>query len=303
MKLAVVANPTARAGTGLRESLRALDRLRERAGELNVYSAAGVDVAAAEIAKLRDEKPDALVVVGGDGTVHMAANLLAGYGVPLAIIPAGTGNDFASANSIPNDPVAAADIVFDGKTEALDLGEVIHGDGTSSLFTTVLACGFDSKVGDRANQMRWPRGHSRYNLAIAIEFFKLAPLPLALSWIDENGEAGEEIGPLILSAISNTYCYGGGIPISPGADPKDGMLDVTIVSPTNRRRLVKVLLAAFKGKHVLFDEVATHRVREVTLTSPTLNAYADGDYLGNLPARVTARPGALLLRVPSVSAP
>lgn len=302
MKLAVVANPTARAGTGLRESLRALDRLRERAGGLlNVYTADSPGAAATLIKQLREEKPDALVVVGGDGTVHMAANLLADSGIALGIIPAGTGNDFAGATGIPKDPIAAADVIFDGKTASLDLGEVTHEDGTREFFTTVLACGFDSKVGDRANSMRWPRGESRYNIAIGIEFFRLRPLPLSLRWIDEHGNSGEDPGPLILSAIGNTHCYGGGIPICPTADPQDGMLEITIVGPGKKPHLLKILLSAFKGGHVNYDEVATHRVREVTLSSPELNAYADGDYLGTLPARVVARPGALKLRVPSDS--
>ncbi len=298
MKLGVVANPTARAGTGIRLAEHAIEQLRARASQIDVHAVEDPDAARTALLRMRAQKPDAAVVVGGDGTVHMAANVLAGSGVALGIVPVGTGNDFATANGIPSDPQAAADTVFDGQSKTIDLGEVTLPDGTTRYYATVLACGFDSKVGDRANRMRWPRGRARYNLAIAIEFAILSAIPLGVSWFDEHGARGSTPGPLMLAAGGNTARYGGGIPICPNADAHDGLLDLTLVAPAGRGRLVRVLAAAFKGEHGAFDDVVMQRVREFSLEAPALSAYADGELLGPLPVRVRAVPDALTLRVP-----
>ncbi len=298
MRLGIVANPTARGGTALRAAERAIARLRDRADEVELHFGPDPDAAVAALSRMRDERPDAVVVVGGDGTVHMAVNELAGTGIPLAVIPAGTGNDFAAAAGIPKDPQAAADLVFDGTTDSIDLAEATRADDTVRRFVTVLASGFDSKVNDLANRIGWARGRTRYNLAIAVEFARLAPVPLAVTWIDEHGAEGSVAGPLMLAAVGNTPNYGGGIPICAGADPRDGLLNLTLVHPAGRAKLIRVLAAAFKGTHGSFEEVSMLRVREVTLDSPALTAYSDGDAVGSLPLRVRALPGALALRVP-----
>lgn len=296
MKLGVIVNPTARGGRAARTAAKALARLGERASAIEVVERADPDATA--LARLRDEAPDAIVVIGGDGTVHQAVNTLAGSGIPLGIIPAGTGNDFAASIGIPKDLLAAADIVFDGVTAHIDLAEATDIAGAVRHFATILASGFDSKVNDLANRIRWPRGRGRYNVAIAVEFARLAPCDLAVSWVDEAGNAGATAGPLMLAAVGNTARYGGGIPICAGADPRDGLLDLVMVHPAGRAKLVKVLAAAFQGTHGAHRLVEVHRVREVSLASPNLTGYADGDRLGPLPLRVRALPGALALRLP-----
>src|SRR6185312_6679014 len=90
---------------------------------------------------------DAVVVAGGDGTVHLAIQELAGTGIPLGIIPAGTGNDLAAAVGLKElDVAAAADAIADGGTRAIDLARVTRPDGTTEYFGSVLASGFDSRV-------------------------------------------------------------------------------------------------------------------------------------------------------------
>src|SRR5206468_6261532 len=95
----------------------------------------------------------AVVAVGGDGSVHAALQAVAGTSTPLAVVPAGTGNDLALALGIPKDPVAAAraaaEDLLDGRTTAIDAGRT--GD---RWWVTVLCCGFDSAVSDRANRLR-----------------------------------------------------------------------------------------------------------------------------------------------------
>ncbi len=212
-----------------------------------------------------------------------------------AIIPAGTGNDHAREFRIPTkDPEAAADVVVDGTVETVDLGRIKGADGTDRWFGTVMAAGFDSLVTDRTNRMRWPHGRMRYNVAMVAELSKLRLLPFRLSF------DGEELDTeLTLAAFGNTKSYGGGMLICPDADPTDGQLDATMVASASRTKLIRLFPTVFKGTHIDLDEVRTARARTITVDSPGINAYADGEYVCPLPVEVSAVPGALKILRPA----
>jgi len=237
---------------------------------------------------------DAVVVAGGDGTVSLAIQQLAGGRVPLGIVPAGTGNDLANTLGLRDlDADAAADAVIAGTTRTIDLARVTRTDGTSVLYGTVLASGFDSKVNDRANRMRWPRGHMRYNVAILVEFLRLRGIPFDVELELADGVTERIAGELVMATVGNGRSYGGGIPICPDADLEDGLLDVTLLRPAGRLKLLRLLPRVYRGTHTSIDEVTTYRVRSARLASPGVTAYADGDPLGPLPLRVDVVPGAL----------
>ena len=241
------------------------------------------------------DSSDALVVVGGDGVISLALQALPHSGIPLGIIPAGTGNDHAREYSIPTgDPAAAVDVIAAGHTETVDLGHIKGSDGTSSYFGTVAATGFDSLVSDRVNRMSWPHGRMRYNLAIVAELSKLRLLPFRLV-LDGRREI---VTDLTLGAFGNTRSYGGGMRICPDARHDDGLLDVTMVHTASRVKLVRLFPTVFKGTHVDLDEVTTARARTITVESPGINAYADGDYVCPLPAEISAVPRALEILTP-----
>ena len=169
---------------------------------------------------------DALVVVGGDGVIRLALQALARSGVPLGIVPAGTGNDHAREYRLPTaDPERAVDIIAAGHLETVDLGLIKGSDGSSTWFGTVAATGFDSLVSDRVNRMSWPHGRMRYNVAMVAELSKLRLLPFRLV-LDGKREI---VTRLTLAAFGNTRSYGGGMQICPGANHSDGMLDITMV--------------------------------------------------------------------------
>ncbi|TDH51542.1 diacylglycerol kinase [Mycobacterium eburneum] len=237
-----------------------------------------------------DQGTDAVVVAGGDGVISEALQALAGTDVPLGIVAAGTGNDHAREFGLPTgDPVTAADIVADGWTETVDLGRIRAADGTEKWFGTVVATGFDSLVSDRTNRMRWPRGRMRYNLAILAELSQLRLLPFRLV-LDGHDEI---VTDLTLAAFGNTRSYGGGMLICPHADHADGQLDITMVHSASRTKLIRLFPTVFKGTHVELDEVTTARARTVTVDSPGITAYADGEYACRLPAEIAAVPAAL----------
>ena len=230
-----------------------------------------------------------LVVVGGDGMVHIAVQAVAETDTNLGLIPCGTGNDVARYLGIARkDPQLAADVVVGSRVRTVDLAKA-----GPTYFTTVLASGFDSKVNERANAMARPKGQMRYNIATLAELKVFEPLPyvLDLDGVERRVEA-------MTVAVGNGESFGCGLRITHGALLDDGMLDVVIVKPMSKRRLVRVYPMLFSGKHVGIPEYEHHRVRSVTVAAPGIVAYADGERLGPLPLTVDAVPGALRVLVP-----
>mgnify|MGYP001035926252 CR=1 FL=1 len=294
MRVALVANPAARSATRSNAAERAAARLREHGVTTSVISGGSPAETAGLLRTALQLGVDGVLVAGGDGTVNIALQELAGTGVPLGIIPVGTGNDFAAAVGLRElDVDAAAEVVAAGRTREVDLARIVRADGTSRLFGTVLACGFDARVNDRANRMRRPRGSSRYTIALLVEFLTLHGVPFAIDLDLADGTTAHLDQQLVLAAVGNGPSYGGGIPICPDADLTDGLLDVTVVHPAGRLRLLRLLPKLYRGAHTDLDEVCTHRVRGIRLNSPGASAYADGDPMGILPVRVDAVPAGL----------
>ncbi|MDN4519748.1 MULTISPECIES: diacylglycerol kinase [Mycolicibacterium] len=295
-RVTVLTNPTSGHGNAPHAAERAITQLHHRG--VDVVAIAGRDSSHARqlVEGALERGMDALVVVGGDGIISLALQVLAQTDIPLGLVPAGTGNDHAREFGIPTrDPEAAADVIVDGVADTVDLGRIKGADGTDRWFGTVMAAGFDSLVTDRTNRMRWPHGRMRYNLAMVAELSKLRLLPFRLSF-DGDAEFDTE---LTLAAFGNTKSYGGGMKICPDADPRDGLLDATMVASASRTRLIRLFPTVFKGTHVNLDEVRTARARTITVDSPGINAYADGEYVCPLPVEVSAVPGALKILRPS----
>ena len=289
-RVTVLTNPMSGHGNAPHAAERAVVRLQQRGVDVTAIVGRDARHARELVREHLDRGTDALVVVGGDGVIGLALQELAGTDVPLGIVPAGTGNDHAREYRIPTgDPEAAADVIADGHTRTVDLGRIDADDGTRRWFGTVVATGFDSLVSDRANRMSWPHGRMRYNLAMVAELSKLRLLPFRLSF--DGGEPVE--CALTMTAIGNTRSYGGGMLICPGADPTDGLLDITMIASASRSRLIRLFPTVFKGTHVNLDTVTTRRARSVRVECPGINAYADGDFAAPLPATVTAVAGAL----------
>jgi diacylglycerol kinase (ATP) len=283
-EIALLTNPSAGGGRGGRYRQAALQRLRDSG--LVVRDIAGRD--AAEAADLAAacvaDGVGALVVCGGDGLVHLAVQSLAGSGIPLGIIPAGTGNDVARYLDLPRrDPVAAADRVVARRTRTLDLAC-----SGSRYFVTVLAAGFDAVVNERANAMRWPRGQMRYNLATVAELRTFRPLPYTL---DLDG-ATRRVDAMLV-AIGNGPSFGGGLRITEGALLDDGLLDVVIIKEMSRATLVRTYPKLFSGTVSTVPEYEHHRVSRVTVAAPGIVSYADGERFAPLPMTVEVVPGAL----------
>jgi diacylglycerol kinase (ATP) len=148
-------------------------------------------------------------------------------------------------------------------------------------------------VNERANAMAWPRGQMRYNLATLLELRTFRPLSYVL---DLDGRTLHTEAMLV--AIGNGPSFGGGLRICEGASLDDGLLDVVVINPVSKGRFLRVFPQLYRGTHVTLPEFERHLVREVTLSSPGIVAYGDGERLGPLPMTTTIRPGALRVFAP-----
>ena len=294
-RITVLTNPASGHGGATHVAERAIAQFHRRGVDVVAIAGSDAEHARRLVEGALERGMDALVVVGGDGIVSLALQVLAQNDIPLGIIPAGTGNDHAREFGIPTkNPEAAADVVVDGVTETVDLGRINGADGTDRWFGTVMAAGFDSLVTDRTNRMTWPHGRMRYNLAMLAEISKLRLLPFRLTL---DGE--DLVTNLTLAAFGNTRSYGGGMLICPDADHCDGQLDVTMVQSASRAKLIRLFPTVFTGTHVDLDQVSTARAKVMTVDSPGINAYADGEFVCPLPVEVTAVPGALRIVRPA----
>ncbi len=285
--VAVLVSAAAGRGRGTELSAAVLDAFREAGFASEVLPATtGAEAeqlaGAAVAAGVR-----AVVAVGGDGTVHAALQAVAGTRTPLALVPTGTGNDLVRALGGPTDPVAAA------RAAAADLAAgsfrtVDAGRTGDRWWATVLCCGFDSAVSDRANRMRWPRGRRRYDVAVLAELVRLRPrqLTLVLDGVSQTLS-------ITSIAVGNTAWYGGGLKVCPGADPTDGLFDITVVGPTTRLELIRTKPLLADGTHVGHPLVSTFRAARVELSGPGLCTYADGEPVAPLPAVAECVPAAV----------
>lgn len=263
---------------------------------------------------------DTVVVVGGDGLVHLAVQELAeqsadqGSNAPqtagarsagraaLAIVPSGTGNDIARSFGITDDPGAAVAAVLHGTPRPTDVVRVepASGSAASRWYLGVACAGFDSRINARANRMRRPRGPSKYTIALLSEIRDVAPVPLTVT---VDGVA--ETRPMLLTAVGNTAYYGGGMAVAAGAVADDGLLDVITVDALRRDRVLALFPRLFSGSHLTLPQVHRRQGRVVTLAieDPTYRGtvppvYADGEDAADLPVTLTCVPGALAVHRP-----
>ncbi len=287
--LQVIVNPSSGGGRAKRALPAFVGALIERGVTPVVRASRSAEDLRRLVAEARDAGASRVVVAGGDGTLHLAVQELAGSETALAVLPIGTGDDNARTLGLPlGDPAAAAAIAVTGIERPIDLGHVRAGDGTERYFLGVLSAGFDSLVNERANRMQWPKGKARYLVAILGELRTFKPVPYRAD-ID-----GRDIdGRAMLIAVGNGASYGGGMRICPAAVPDDGMLEITWLHAVSTATFLRVFPSVFAGTHVEKPYVSTYRGREIALAAPGQLAYADGERVGPLPISIRSCPGAL----------
>jgi len=275
------------------------------------------------------EQADVVLVFGGDGTIHRHLGQLVRLGLPVLVVPAGSGNDFARALGLRRvrDSLMAWRKFCGGggNVRSIDLGVIAplesaggapapHEPARDSqlgprYFCCVAGVGLDGEVAQRANRLpRWLRGHGGYLLSVAPTIFTFAPQPMKiLTFADDNqGGNGENTGrtsrsdqPTILAAFANTPSFGGGMKIAPRAKMDDGLLDVCIVGSVDRFRLLRLIPSVYSGHHLNAREVDYFQAARVRVeTEHPLDVYADGEYVCRTPVEISVHRAALRLVTP-----
>jgi diacylglycerol kinase (ATP) len=268
------------------------------------------------------EQADVVLLFGGDGTIHRHLSQLVKLDVPLLVVPAGSGNDFAHALGLRRvrDSLAAwrRFCAGQGNARAIDLGVVTplrvadeasapHESARNSqlstqhYFCSVAGVGLDGEVARRANELpRWLRGHGGYALALAPTIFRFAPFPMKiLAPAEAGGWTTRSDQPTILAAFANTSTYGGGMKIAPLAQLDDGRLDVCVIGGIDPFKLACMFPTVYFGRHLSIREVEYFQVERLRVeTEHPLDVYADGEYVCRTPVEVTVQSGALKVLTP-----
>ena len=294
-QIRLVVNPAAGKGRALELLPLVAGRLRDGGGNVEILLSRDFAEAQSMTRLAIQDDADVLAVMGGDGMMHLGVNTVAAAQLSgrnrtaLGLIPAGTGNDLSRGIGLdPHNAVAAAAVIAAGHRRFIDLARV--GD---TFVGAVLATGFDALVNRRANQMPWPRGSTRYAVATMAELRVFSALRYRLIL---DGEVREQLAMLV--AIGNTSSYGGGMLICPKADPYDGLLDVTIIHPVGRLKLLRLFPEMYSGKFVRDPCVEQLRVREVRVEGPGLVGFGDGEMIAAAPLTVCCVPRALPVFAP-----
>jgi diacylglycerol kinase (ATP) len=298
LRIVVAINPSASFGKSRAVGPAVVQTLRAAGHEVTALTEPDFEeLQDAARAALRG-KPDALVVVGGDGMVSLGVNLLAGGRIPLGIVPSGTGNDMARGLGIPvgntEDAIEMLLATLHQPPRVIDAGRVTEADGRTTWFACVLSAGFDAVVNERANLMRWPRGRSRYNLALLRELAVLKPIAYRLTL---DGVVSETWAVLV--AVGNNVSLGGGMRVVPDAQLDDGLLDVLVVQPLSRTAFLRIFPRVFKGTHVSDPRVSIVRARSIRIEADAVIAYADGERIGRLPVDIEVMPATLRVLAPT----
>lgn len=298
LRVGLLTNPTAASGTAHRVGHQVAHLLRLAGISVVDVSGPTARIAHARAVELRDTLT-ALVVVGGDGTISLGADVVAGTPVRLGVVPAGSGNDFARALGLP--VAAAEDSVrrilhaMSRPVVAIDAIEIASAledaPPRRSLAIGNLSLGFDALVNARANRARRP-GSARYTFSVLQELRHFSPLPY---WIEIDGQARQELDASLLT-LCNTGVFGGGMRLVPGARPDDGALELVSLAGLGRGELVRFFPRVYRGTHTDIPGFAVREVREITVglcEDRSLRTYADGDPRALLPVRARVLPGAV----------
>ena len=239
---------------------------------------------------------DSLLVMGGDGMMHLGLNAAANTGVPLGVIPAGRGNDFCRGIGVPTQPIAAVGAVIGGHTTRIDLmsatGDLVDG-AEHRWVGSIVSTGFDGRVNYRSNHSKVRLGSLTYGFSALAELSSFEPLSYRLV-ID--GVVREQTAMFI--AVGNAGWFGGGMQGCPRASVTDGRLDLTVINPVSRTTLLRLLPLMYTGGFVADPAIELLQASEVLVDGDDLYAMADGEELGPVPVTLRAVPDALTVYTP-----
>ncbi|MFC5339119.1 diacylglycerol/lipid kinase family protein [Leucobacter denitrificans] len=289
----VVVNPRSALGRGARSAkkvLRALERASIPARVITGRDAIHCQQRVREECQTGELR--GLILIGGDGLIGLVIQVPEARDLPIGIVPAGSGNDFASQFALSHHPARAIARILaaEPRPQRVDLGVVSLPNGRTHWFAGALNVGFDAAINRRANAIGLPLGPLRYQLGLLAELTVLKSRRFTIS-----GDAGERTFSGLLATVMNTRAVGGGIPLAPRASVTDGELNLVEVTHAGKLRVLSVLGRLARGTHESLPEVTITKVRHIRIEADAEIAYSDGEPVGTGPFEVHIAPGALTL--------
>ena len=290
MKLKLIYNPAAGRGRTRKHYAEVERLLRARGATVEAHASRSPDDLTNAAAEGSRGGYDRVVVCGGDGSVNLAVRRFDLARGTLAVIPLGSGDDFARVVGLPRSLEAACDVVIDGRTREIDVATA-----NDVRYLGVAGLGFDSEVAAFANRSaKFLRGSAIYLYAILRVLPQFKPHRVSMR-IDGTARTED----VMFAVVGNSQRYGGGIHITPNAQVDDAILDYCIVHRTSRIQLLKTLPRAYTGAHVRSPFVETGRGRSFYFESgKPLEVYADGERVTQTPVTFGLAEGKLKVVVP-----
>ena len=328
---------------GLKASLRAADRRLDKsvfcyphAADMRAAAILGLSSSEKNLAPFKRESTatwtvgvpasssaaDAILIFGGDGTVHRHLAQLVRLQLPVLVVPRGSGNDFARALNLRSvaDALAAwrQFVSGGGKVRQIDLGVItslttgahsspetelqVSGNQKSEAGSYYFCCvgglGLDAEIARRANRLPSSiRRHGGYLLSLLPALCTFKPLSVKIRADDASPPGDLAIrhnGPAMVVAFANAPAYGDGIRIAPRAVLDDGKLDICVVGNMGKAHLLRLFPSVLSGRHLSIPEVKylqTERLR--VETEQPMDVYADGEYVCRTPVEVSLKQAAL----------
>ena len=258
---------------------------------------------------------DAILIFGGDGTIHRHLPQLIHLKLPVLIVPAGSGNDFARALGLRKikDSLAAWQKFANGaeNVRTVDLGVIIPlerpetGDTSTyqqtrirHYFSCAAGCGLDAEIAKLANRLpRWLRAHGGYALSLPTALTSFTSFRTRI-FLPKPGSS-EGFTPYrseqsVLIVCANTPVYGGGMQVAPKARMDDGKLDICHITQMNRLKLLCLFPTVYFGRHLGINDVEYFQTERLQIeTDITRSVYADGEYVCQTPVEIGTLSSAL----------
>lgn len=293
-RVCVIVNPAAGRGRGAR-ALPAVRAAFAGVGITDVRQSTEREGEATIAARAIAEGCDTLVAVGGDGTWSNVANAImrSGSDCRLALVAAGTGNDFAKTAGAPaHDPIATARLVASGVDRRVDVGRI-----EDRWFLNIVGFGFDVSVLESVAGIKWLKGDALYVYAALRQLGSYVGSQIAI----ESAARTRASAPHLMLVISNARHFGGTFKIAPSASITDGLLDAVAISDASPFRRLQLFGAVIRGTHEAMPEVDMELSPRFTLRFPAAPAYeTDGEYrrAASATIEVSCVPAGLRLVVP-----
>ena len=246
------------------------------------------------------EQVDLVIGAGGDGTIRYVADGLAHSGIPMGLVPAGTGNLLARNLDLPLEEVEAIEVALGGQVRLMDLVRITVNDRPPEHFAVMAGIGIDAMMMDETNEdLKDKVGSAAYFIAAGKALGRL-PVRMTVQ-LDNNRPVRRHA---MLCVIGNVGTLRGNLTLIPGASPDDGLLDLYIASPRRFRHWAKVALRLITRRPKKDDQVDQHMGKRVRIKIHGKDNYQlDGDVVGEsttLDAEI--QPGALAICVTAQAA-